>query len=214
MSAGADFDWTHCYPPGVEPAWEIALLFPPQGGWTVEEYFELSERTNLLVEYTKGRIEVLEMPTFEHQRIVMYLAFLFRELGIDPDRGYALVAPHQTTILPEVIREPDIVFKLRENLGPADEKYFVGADLVIEVVSADKKSHQRDYETKVQDYAAAKIPEYWIVDPQQQKITVLALDGDKYAEHCIAGPGATATSRLLDGFSVDATAVFEAGKKR
>lgn len=214
MSAGADFDWTHCYPPGVEPAWEIALLFPPQGGWTVEEYFELSQRTNLLVEYTKGRIEVLEMPTFEHQRIVMYLAILFRELGIDPDRGYALVAPHQTTILPEVIREPDIVFKLRENLGPADDKYFVGADLVMEVVSADKKSHERDYETKVKDYASAKIPEYWIVDPQQQMITVLALDGDKYAEHCVAGPGDTATSRLLEGFSVDAAAVFEAGKKR
>ncbi|MCA9240018.1 MAG: Uma2 family endonuclease, partial [Planctomycetales bacterium] len=52
--------------------------------------------------------------------------------------------------------------------------------------------------------------EYWIVDPQQKKITVLTLVGDKYAEHCVATSG-EATSKLLDGFSVDAPSVFAAG---
>ncbi len=207
-------DWSQAYPPGVEPAWEVALLFPPQGDWTVGDYFELTERTHQLVEYTKGKIEVLEMPTIEHQRIIMYLLALLREAGVDGERGMALMAPHQTTIMPDVIREPDIVFKLRENLPPDDVDYFTGADLVMEVVSPDKSSHKRDYETKVEDYAKARIPEYWIVDPQQQQIRVLALDGEKYVEHCVARPGDTASSVLLDGFSVDVATVFAAGKKR
>lgn len=210
MHPTTSFDWTQAYPPGVEPAWDVALLFPPQGGWTLDEYFELSERTNQLVEFTRGRIEVLEMPTVEHQRILMFLIEMFRKTGVDDQQGFALVAPHPTKILPEVVREPDIVFKLRENLSAKDKKYFQGADLVMEIVSPDAKSHKRDYETKVADYAAAGISEYWIVDPQEKKITVLTLDGDKYQEHGVATTG-NASSKLLKGFSVDAPSVFAAG---
>lgn len=210
----SSFNWKQVYPPGVEPAWEIAMLFPAQGSWSLEEYMQLSERSNQLVEFTAGRIEVLEMPTIEHQLIVAFLLQALQAASKNGELGMTLMAPHQTTILPDVIREPDIVFKLRENLPGPDEDYFTGADLVIEVVSSDKNSRKRDYETKVADYAEAKIPEYWIVDPQEQKITVLWLEGAKFTEHIVAVPGDQATSQLLNGFSVDVAAVFAAGKKR
>lgn len=202
------------FPPDQQPAWEVALLFPPQGGWSLKEYFELSESTNRLVEYTRGHIEVLEMPTIEHQRIIMHLLMLLRETGFDGEHGMALMAPLQTTILPGVVREPDIVFKLRENIPSGDVEYFHGADLVMEVVSADKQSHERDYVKKRAVYAEAGIPEYWIVDPQQQRVVVLTLEGGQYVEHANLVREGVAASRLLAGFEADVAAIFAAGKVR
>jgi Uma2 family endonuclease len=213
MSVSLQFDWTQAYPPGVEPAWEIALLFPPQGGWSVDDYFTLTERTNKLVEFTAGRIEVLEMPTIEHQLIVLYLMDALRAVE-QGKRGIALMAPHPTLLGSNRIREPDIVFKLRKNKPRPDERYFQGADLVMEVVSPDKSSHQRDYCQKRSDYAEADVSEYWIVDPQAKRVTVLALENGKYVEHSVAESGKFAESRLLDGFRIDADAVFAAGKHR
>ena len=83
----------------------------------------------------------------------------------------------------------------------------------MEVVSPDDGSHERDYEKKRVDYAARKIPEYWIVDPQTERIIVLVLKGKQYRVHGEFAPEQQATSVLLDGFSVDVAEVFAAGKK-
>ena len=45
--------------------------------------------------------------------------------------------------------------------------------LVIEVVSPE--SVKRDYRYKRSEYAVLEIPEYWIVDPLEAKVTVLLL---------------------------------------
>jgi Uma2 family endonuclease len=57
------------------------------------------------------------------------------------------------------------------------------------------------------------IPEYWIVDPQTERITVLTLKGKRYRVLGEFAPGQKATSALLDGFRVDVSAVFEAGRQ-
>jgi Uma2 family endonuclease len=58
------------------------------------------------------------------------------------------------------------------------------------------------------EYAAAGIPEYWIVDPEQSTIRVLALDGDKYRLHGEFGRGQKATSVLLAGFEIQVDEVL------
>lgn len=45
--------------------------------------------------------------------------------------------------------------------------------LAVEIVSSDSVS--RDYRFKRSEYGALGIPEYWIVDPSEQKVTVLLL---------------------------------------
>ena len=77
-----------------------------------------------------------------------------------------------------------------------------------EVVSPDDPA--RDLVVKRADYAEAGIPEYWIVDPRNKTVTVLALAGNDYVEHGAFTPGDTATSPLLPGFAVDVTALFAA----
>jgi hypothetical protein len=59
-----------------EPAWDRALMFPLQSGWSVQDYLALD--TGLLVEYTGGFVRVLPAPNLLHQLIVK---FLFRMLG-------------------------------------------------------------------------------------------------------------------------------------
>jgi Uma2 family endonuclease len=87
-----------------------------------------------------------------------------------------------------------------------------GVDLAMEVVSRGEEARERDLETKRVEYAAAKIPEYWIVDPELETITVLRLEGDTYSVHSVFATGTRATSTLLQGFEVEVDKVFAAGK--
>ena len=80
----------------------------------------------------------------------------------------------------------------------------------MEVVMGDPEDRERDYIEKRRDYALAGIPEYWIVDPQEAVIAVLSLEGKEYAEHGRFGPGDTATSATLPGFSVPVDEVWAA----
>lgn len=195
----------------AEPAWEIARLFPYQGAWDEEDYLALD--TNHLVEFCDGFIEVLPMPKTSHQLIVSFLFRLLNQFIEADDLGMALFAPLRIKLREKLIREPDIVFMLDENSDRIGEDYWDRADLVIEVVSEDPESQERDLKQKRRDYAAARIPEYWIVNPKDQRVTVLKLSGKRYQTHGVFKPGEKATSVLLPGFVVDVAAMFKAGKR-
>jgi Uma2 family endonuclease len=201
------------FPPVVgEPAWDLALLYPLQGGWSENEYLRIALNENLLIEFSNGCVEVLPMPTIEHQLIVK---FLLRALDgfVEPrDLGTVLFAPIPVWLLPKEYREPDLIFTFSGRHMTSDRKYYEGADLVMEVVNNDERSRRRDYEKKRIDYAEAGVSEYWIVDPQEKRISVLALEGREYVEHGVFAAGSQATSRLLDGFGFDVDAVFSAAK--
>ena len=128
----------------------------------------------------------------------------------DGNLGDAVNAPYRVRIRGATFREPDITVYLSEHLDRFGERYGELPDLVVEVVSEDSKSQARDYDDKRRDYATAAIPEYWIVDPLEQRITVLVLAGEDYAVHGEYICGQSAESRLLEGFSVEVTSVLDA----
>ena len=88
------------------------------------------------------------------------------------------------------------------------EKFWEGADLVMEVVSPGAESRKRDLLQKRRDYAKARIAEYWIIDPARKTITVLHLKGKKYERLGEFKRGNQVTSRLLPGFVVVVSEVF------
>ncbi len=188
-----------------EPAWELATLYPPQGHWSVDAY--LAIETNRLIEYDHGVLEFLTMPTRTHQQIVWYLIQLLKA-AVVPGGGEAFFAPIRMRISAEVVREPDLMAFLDKNDSRAAEKYFTGADLVMEVVSESADDRKRDYIDKRKDYQAAGISEYWIVDPIERKVTVLALRKGKYVEHCVVKDGQTAESALVAGLKTEVTSIF------
>src|SRR5687768_6929321 len=181
-----------------QPAWEIALLFPSQGQWDEGDYLALN--TNQLVELVDGSLEVLPMPTIFHQGIVRFLFGLLFNFASVEKRGTVYFAPLPIHIRAKTFREPDVVYIAKEHLQLLEGKYLSMADLVMEVVSEDAESHRRDYEKKRRDYAEVGIPEYWIVDPQAERITVLVLKDKQYVTHGEFVPGQQATSILLPGF--------------
>jgi Uma2 family endonuclease len=193
-----------------EPVWEIAHLFPDQGAWEEEDYLGLE--TNRLVEFYDGFVEVLPMPTTPHQLIVGFLYSALSSFVSQRKQGIVAHAPLKVRVRSGKFREPDVIFMQAQHVGRIGKRYWQGADLVIEVVSEDEESRRRDYKTKPLEYAEAGIPEYWIVDPHKRKIIVLRLEGQDYVVHGEFVDGHSATSKLLPGFEIDATSVFEAGK--
>jgi Uma2 family endonuclease len=189
-----------------EPAWEVAHLFPLQGDWSECDYLALN--TNHLIELSDGQLEVLPMPTELHQLVVLFLYEALANFVRPKNLGIVLVAGLPVRLWEGRIREPDVVFLRAKNTHLRGEKYWTGADLVMEVVGSDDPN--RDLVQKRADYAQARIPEYWIVDPRNRTITVLTLDGTKkdYVEACRAGESEDAKSVLLPGFSVSVTQTF------
>jgi Uma2 family endonuclease len=192
-----------------EPAWEIARLFPTQGEWTESDYLAID--TNHLIELSNGCLEFLPMPTPFHQLIVGHVVALLHAFVDAHTAGHVLFAPLPIRLWPGRFREPDIMYfrpgRIRDPRLPPD-----GADLVMEIVSEGDDNRRRDLDTKREEYARAGIAEYWIVDPQEHRITVLTLDGTAYRVHGAFGRGATATSVLLPGFAASVDATMAAGE--
>jgi Uma2 family endonuclease len=114
------------------------------------------------------------------------------------------------------VRLPDLMV-LTENL--ADDLYHnqrstINIDmlppaLVVEVVSPGKANRDRDYRYKRSEYAARGIAEYWIVDPQENKVTVLLLDNGLYQEN-VYQDNDLINSQLLTQLQLTASQVFNA----
>ena len=185
----------------------ILDLLPLQGQWGEEHYLWLTDHANRLIEYTDGYIEVLPMPTDKHQSILAYLFQLFLDY-LRPTGGKVLFSPLRLKIDARRYREPDLLLVRSANDPRRQNRFWLGADLVLEVVSPDKP--ERDLVQKRGDYADGGIPEYWIVNPQDETITVLALGDDGYSEHGLFKRGEQASSAILIGFAADVSNVFDA----
>ena len=198
-------------PPGlriVTPEHHTLIdLKPLQGLWTQAQYLQLTDHAKLLVEFTDGHLEVLPMPTDHHQAISQHL-FLTLLPVVAALGGKVHYAPLRLRIREGKFREPDLLL-VRDAKDPRRRNdYWRGADLVMEIVSPDDPG--RDIEVKRRDYAEAQVPEYWVVDPMDEAITVLTLAGDAYAEHGVFRRGQRADSVDLDGFVVSVAEVFDA----
>jgi Uma2 family endonuclease len=182
-------------------------LMPLQGLWTEQQYLKLTDQTNHLVEFDDGAIEVLAMPTEEHQAILEYLFLVFRA-WIEQLGGKVRFAPLRLQVRAGRFREPDILL-VRDARDPRRQnRYWLGADLVVEIVSPDDP--ERDTVTKRADYAEAGVLEYWIVHPVEATITVLQLAETAYQEYGVFRRGETARSALLEGLRVAVNDVLDA----
>lgn len=183
----------------------------PQGSWLDADYLWLTDCSRHLVEFTDGYLEILPMPTRGHQRMVAFL-YSTVQTFLKPAGGEALFAPLRLQVRPGKFREPDLVALRSASDVRSGDRFWTGADVVLEVVSPDNP--ERDRVQKRQDYAEAGIPEYWIADPAAETIHVLRLEAGGYVEHSVCGRAGRAASFEFAGFVVDAAEVFDAGEGR
>jgi len=198
------------YPPIEAPqaeSWKDILeeICPPQGTWSEEEYLVLTDHLNRLIEYTDGFLEILPWPTDLHQSLLRLLLIAFSHF-FDARGGVVLSSPLRLRIRQGKFREPDLLLLLDAKDPRRQNRFWLSADLALEVVSKDKP--ERDLVDKRHDYAEGGVPEYWIVNPENSTITVLRLQGTAYVEAGCYKRGELATSVLRPEFSVNVSELF------
>jgi Uma2 family endonuclease len=158
---------------------------------TFEEYLNYSDETDNRYELIDGELITLppESPINDCIPNYLFLVFATNQLVLP-----ALIRPHTCEVQVPVINPsypancyPDLVILRQEHLMLATTRMTVTLDmpppqLVVEVVSPGRVGRDRDYNRKRAQYAARSIPEYWIVDPQEQAVTVLQLESGEYIE--------------------------------
>ncbi|GMU62180.1 MAG: hypothetical protein AMXMBFR34_39430 [Myxococcaceae bacterium] len=183
---------------------ELLSVLPRDGEWTDADYLWVSRSSRRLIELARGTLEFPPMPTAQHQFIVGALFVALRTFLL-PRGGAVLFAPLRLKVAEGRFREPDLVALRDAQDGRSQDDFWSGADFVVEVVSPDDPN--RDLVTKRAEYAAASIPEYWIVDPRDASVRVLTLDGGSYRDDQLVTVG-TVHSRVFGGFSVAAETLF------
>ncbi|HIK29776.1 MAG TPA: Uma2 family endonuclease [Oscillatoriales cyanobacterium M59_W2019_021] len=159
---------------------------------TLEEYLNYDDETDTKYELIDGELVAMPPETNRNNRIAIYLLSKF--LKIVP---FYLICCQDTEIVvtgrKTRVRLPDLMV-LTEELFAAIEgkRATITQDmpppaLVVEVVSPGKANEDRDYRYKRSEYAARGIPEYWIVDPDRSKVTVLTLVDGFYEEAIFEG---------------------------
>ena len=110
--------------------------------------------------------------------------------------------------------EPDLLFVAHEHMERFTKKHLKGApDLAIEVLSP--STWRRDLTAKREAYARSGVREYWVVDPEAERIEVFRATGPvgddalENAEEIWNRPGATLTSPLLPGLVLPVPEAFE-----
>ncbi len=77
--------------------------------------------------------------------------------------------------------EPDICFVARSRLGIVKEQSIVGApNVVVEIVSPGSRHY--DAFVKKEGYARLRVPEYWLIDPDNRVVEFYQLRVDEYVE--------------------------------
>ena len=88
----------------------------------------------------------------------------------DTDYRYELIDGELVTLAPE-----------------SPENDLIARFLLFVFVSPGKVGRDRDYNCKRDQYAAIGIPEYWIIDPIEQRVMVLRLESREYVESIFSG---------------------------
>jgi Uma2 family endonuclease len=80
---------------------------------------------------------------------------------------------------------------------------------VVEILSPGPRNRRRDLVTKRDQYAARGMPEYWLIDPETQTITLLQLQAGTYAETGQFGNRGVLLSPLLPNLNLTLADIFQ-----
>ncbi|MCC3592663.1 Uma2 family endonuclease [Microcoleus sp. PH2017_28_MFU_U_A] len=157
---------------------------------TFEEYLTYEDDTDNRYELIDGELVTLPPESEPNNAIVSYLFLVLVNSGIP----WRCIKTHMCEIQVPILREgdaanryPDLVVLRPEHILLTATRLTITQtmpppQLVVEVVSPGRVGRDRDYISKRAQYAARGIPEYWIVDPQEEIVAVLRLESGEYVE--------------------------------
>lgn len=172
--------------------------------YTIDDIYALPDGSR--AELIDGQIYDMAPPSRKHQRIVGELFAAIREY-INTNNGTCEVdiAPFAVFLNADDRNyvEPDI--SVICNPDRLTDKGCLGApDWLIEVVSAG--SRQMDYFTKLFKYQTAGVREYWIVDPEKDRVLVYDFASESTGDHTFSD---SVKVGIYEDFSIDFAAITE-----
>jgi len=166
---------------------------------TFEDYLTYDDGTDNRYELVDGELILMTPPRVEHFLIAKFLDqqfeaeiqrfslpwLTFREAGVRTGFNKSRLMD-----LCVVTQE-----QAQELLGQA-AVFQTAPRLIVEVVSPE--SITRDYRYKRSEYAALAVPEYWIVDPLEARVTQLLWEEGLYEETVLTGKQAIPSATFPD----------------
>jgi Uma2 family endonuclease len=140
---------------------------------TFEAFHDWALKNEARAEWVAGDVLLCKnMPIKKiHQTLLAFLLSLIGEWNREQSLGgEVLFAPFamKTTARPSA-REPDLIYVAASQLPQLRETFLDGpAALCVEIVSPE--SADRDFNDKFQEYEAAGVQEYWIIDPDDHAV--------------------------------------------
>jgi len=167
---------------------------------TYEDFLRFPDDGNRY-EIIGGEMYVSKAPNLRHQRISRDLGFAIQTHLRRTGEGELLHAPLAVILSPHDIFVPDLVVVLPERASILRADAIHGApNLVIEIVS--RSTEGRDRGIKRDAYDRFGVEEYWIVDPDDDRIEVHARAKGKLELACDVGRGESFQSPVLAGLTV------------
>jgi Uma2 family endonuclease len=154
---------------------------------TLKDYLSQDSGPEGRQEFVDG--EIIEMPPESPGNVLISLFLLQQLFQVVPlhwvrRNDTELVVSSSRVRIPDLmILGEDLALALADSRRSTITEEMPAPLLVVEVVSPGKDNQDRDYRYKRSEYAVRGIGEYWIIDPEQAKVTVLTLvDGLYEAE--------------------------------
>lgn len=148
---------------------------------TLQEYLESNQVTEKHDELVAGKL--IQMPPESPQNaeiaiiLLIYARFVSPRLLRCKDTEIVVSGTRATVRLPDLmVLIEDLAIDLYNSKRSTITIDMLPPALVVEVVSPGKVNRDRDYRYKRSEYAARGIAEYWIVDPQENMVTILICD--------------------------------------
>ncbi len=182
-----------------------------------EEYLSYEDGTDNLYELFNGELIAVPPESGINVEIATFLLIQFASL-----LGYRRVRGHGLEL--EVHGEPrnrypDLTIIREEHIEQLAKRNTIRLTmapplLVVEVVSPGELQRDRDYIAKRSQYQNCGIPEYWIVDPDAQKVLILELTGKDYTEVGSFSGNEQLLSPQFRELSLTAAQIFESAHQQ
>lgn len=177
----------------------------------IDEYFQIREDSEALLEYIDGFVYKLPSPSTKHQRISTRLTMTFNQF-LEGKDCEVFPAPYDIELKSEEIESTKVVIPdisiICDESGFTDARYVGVPSLIVEILNLSNQSH--DLITKLNLYMNYGVKEYWIVNPMLNTITVYSLNDEKmYEQHDMKTDIGEITSKYLHGCRVDLANVFK-----
>ena len=172
----------------------------PSTKFTYADY-ELFPDDGLRHEIIDGEHYVTASPVTRHQRISRTLLVLVQNYLDSHPIGEVFDAPFDVVLSFFDVVVPDLVFISNARAQLITAQNLQGApDLVIEILSP--STRPRDERLKRQLYERAGVDEYWLVDPDEDVVTIYRRDTEGFGAAIGYGKGKIVTTPLLPGLEL------------